>query len=88
MLSVVSNANIALSPIGINDNLEKLTSNHSIDFDKFRKEKSVLYIKIPANKQKQYSFLQNIFYHQFFNYMQEKIPSEFDLPVFCILDEF
>lgn len=87
-LSFVSNANIALSPIGINDNLEKLTSKHTINFENFRKEKSVLYIKIPANKQKQYSFLQNIFYHQFFNYMMESLPQKDDLPIFCLLDEF
>jgi len=87
-LSFVSNANIALAPIGINDNLEKLTSKHTINFENFRKEKSVLYIKIPANKQNQYSFLQNIFYHQFFNYMMEKRPNEKDLPIFCLLDEF
>jgi type IV secretory pathway TraG/TraD family ATPase VirD4 len=87
-LSFVTNANIALSPIGINDNLEKLTSKHTINFENFRKEKSVLYIKIPANKQKQYSFLQNIFYHQFFNYMMDKLPSKNDLPIYCLLDEF
>lgn len=88
ILSIISNANIALSPIGINDNLEILTSLNTIDFNIFRKQKTALYIKIPANKQKQYSFLQNIFYHQFFSYIQEKIPTEKDLPVFCILDEF
>lgn len=87
-LSFVTNANIALSPIGINDNLEKLTSTHTINFENFRKEKSVLYIKIPANKQKQYSFLQNIFYHQFFNYMMESLPLKNDLPIYCLLDEF
>ncbi len=88
ILSMVSTANIALSPIGINENLEKLTSSHTINFDNFRKEKSVLYIKIPANKQKQYSFLQNIFYSQFFNYVMEKLPSKSDLPIYCLLDEF
>lgn len=88
ILSIIANANIALAPIWINDNLEKLTSNYTLNFDIFRREKTILYIKIPANKQKQYSFLQNIFYHQFFSYMQEKLPSEKDLPIFCILDEF
>jgi type IV secretory pathway TraG/TraD family ATPase VirD4 len=88
VLSMVSTANVALSPLGINDNLEKLTSKHTINFDSFRKEKSVIYIKTPANKQKQYSFLQNIFYHQFFNYMMESLPKRGDLPIFCLLDEF
>lgn len=88
ILSMVTTANIALSPLGINDNLEKLTSSHTINFKDFREEKSVIYIKIPANKQKQYSFLLNIFYHQFFNYMMESLPKRDDLPIFCLLDEF
>jgi len=88
ILSMVSTANVALSPIGINDNLEKLTSNHSINFQDFRKQKSAIYIKIPEQKQEQYRFLLNIFYHQFFSAMMEKIPSQDDLPVFCLLDEF
>ena len=88
ILSMVSSANIALSAIGINDNLEKLTTNHSIDFNKTREEKSVIYIKIPGQKQKQYSFLLNIFYHQFFSQMMEKLPTKKDLPIFCLLDEF
>ena len=87
-LSMVSSANIALSAIGINDNLEKLTTNHSIDFNKFREEKSAIYIKIPGQKQKQYRFLLNIFYHQFFSQMMEKLPTKKDLPIFCLLDEF
>lgn len=88
ILSMVSTANVALSPIGINDNLEKLTSSHTINFDKFREEKSVLYIKIPEQKQKQYSFLVNIFYHQFFSEMMKTRPTDKDLPIFCLLDEF
>lgn len=88
ILSMVSTANVALSPIGINDNLEKLTSSHTINFSKFREEKSVLYIKIPEQKQTQYRFLLNIFYHQFFSEMMSKRPTTKDLPVFCLLDEF
>jgi len=88
VLSYVSTANTALNPIGINDNLEKLTLNHSINFKKFREEKSVLYIKIPTQKQDQYSFLLNLFYRQFFDSMMEKLPTKKDLPIFCLLDEF
>jgi type IV secretory pathway TraG/TraD family ATPase VirD4 len=88
LTSIIANVNTALNPIGINDNLEKLTANHSIDFDRFRKEKSVLYIKIPGQKQKQYKFLLNIFYQQFFNHMMIDLPSKDDLPIFGLLDEF
>jgi len=88
VLSYVSTANTALNPIGVNDNLEKLTLNHTIHFKNFRKEKSVLYIKIPAQKQEQYSFLLNLFYRQFFDSMMEELPTKKDLPIFCLLDEF
>jgi len=88
LTSIIATANIALNPIGINDNLEILTANHTIDIDKFRKEKSVIYIKIPGHKQKQYRFLLNIFYTQFFNHMQSKLPTKDDLSIYCLLDEF
>ncbi len=88
MLSIVSTANVALSPIAINENLAKLTSNHTINFDKIRAEKSVIYIKILGQKQRQYKFLLNIFYNQFFSYMMEKLPSKNDLAIYCLLDEF
>ena len=88
MLSILSTANVALSPIGINENLARLTVNHTIGFDKIRSEKSVIYIKIPGQKQKQYRFLINIFYSQFFSYMMEKLPTKKDLPIYCLLDEF
>lgn len=86
--SFISTANIALSPIGINENLEKLTYTHNIDFKKFREEKSVVYIKIKETSQEQYSFLLNLFYSQLFNEMMRNIPSKNDLPLYCILDEF
>jgi len=88
LTSIIATANIALNPIGINDNLEKLTANHTINIDKFRKEKSVIFIKIPGQKQKQYKFLLNIFYQQFFNHMMIDLPKKNDLPIFGLLDEF
>jgi len=88
LTSIIANANVALNPIGINDNLEKLTSSHTINFDSFRKQKTVLYIKIPWQKQSQYRFLLNTFYTQFFNHMMKKIPTDTDLPIYCLLDEF
>ena len=86
--SYLSTANTALSPIGINDDLEVLTASHNINFDKLREEKSVIYIKVPSQDQEQYTFLLNIFYTQLFDEMMKKVPSKKDLPVFTILDEF
>lgn len=86
--SFISTASTALSPIGINDNLEKLTYSHSIDFKKLREEKSVVFIKIEQQYQEQYSFLLNLFYSQLFNVMMDKLPNAKDLPLYCLLDEF
>jgi type IV secretory pathway TraG/TraD family ATPase VirD4 len=86
--SFIATASTALSPIGINDNLEKLTYTHSIDFKKFREEKSVVFIKIEQQYQEQYSFLLNLFYSQLFNVMMDKLPSAKDLHLYCLLDEF
>ncbi len=86
--SFISTANTALNAIGINDNLATLTASHTINFKNFREEKSILYIRIPAQKQEQYNFLLNLFYKQFFNVMMEKLPNKNDLPIYCLLDEF
>ena len=86
--SFIATASTALAPIGINDNLEKLTYSHSIDFKKFREEKSVVFIKIEQQYQEQYSFLLNLFYSQLFNEMMDKLPSAKDLHLYCLLDEF
>lgn len=84
----ISTANIALSPIGINDNLEKLTYSHSFDFKKLREEKSVVFIRIEQQYQEQYSFLLNLFYSQLFNVMMDKLPTKNDYAIYCLLDEF
>ena len=86
--SFIATASTALAPIGINDNLEKLTYTHSLDFKKFREEKSVVFIKIEQQYQEQYSFLLNLFYSQLFNEMMDKLPSAKDLHLYCLLDEF
>lgn len=86
--SFISTANVSLNAVAVNDNLSIITANHNINFENFRKEKSVVYIKVPQQKQEQYSFLLNLFYKQFFNVMMERLPSKTDLPVYCLLDEF
>jgi type IV secretory pathway TraG/TraD family ATPase VirD4 len=84
----ISTANIALSPIGINENLEKLTYSNTIDFKKIREEKSIVYIRIEQQHQAQYSFLLNLFYSQLFNKMMNNLPTKNDLDLYCLLDEF
>lgn len=86
--SFIATAQTALSPIGINDNLEKLTFSHSFDFKQLREEKSVVFIRIEQQYQEQYSFLLNLFYSQLFNVMMDKLPTSKDLDLYCLLDEF
>lgn len=86
--SFVTTANTALNAIGINENLARLTAYHSINFERFREEKSVIYIRLPTQKQQQYAFLLNLFYTQFFGVMMKQLPSKSDLSVYCLLDEF
>ncbi len=86
--SFLTTANIALSPIGINENLEKLTYSNSFNFEKLREEKSIVYIRVKETQQEQYSFLLNLFYTQLFNTMLDKFPTKNDLAIYCLLDEF
>jgi type IV secretory pathway TraG/TraD family ATPase VirD4 len=88
ILSYVASANTALAPIGINNNLEILTSKNEIDFSNLRTKKSIIYVVIPAHKQSQYSFLVNTFYSQLFSNLMTKIPSKNERSVYCLLDEF
>jgi type IV secretory pathway TraG/TraD family ATPase VirD4 len=88
VLSFISSAQAILSQIGINDKLKTLTASHTFDFKKLRQEKSIVYIRIPTHKQKQYNFLQNLFYTQLFNTVLEKLPNDRDLSIYCLLDEF
>ena len=86
--SYISTANTALSPIGINDNLEKLTYSHTFDFKILREKKTAVFIKVKQQHQERNAFLLNLFYTQLFNEMMEKLPTKNDLSVYSLLDEF
>jgi type IV secretion system protein VirD4 len=86
--SFISTANMVLNSIGVNDNLEILTASNSFDFERLRREKSVVYIRIPPHLQEQYNFIQNLFYTQFFNNVYDMGYSKKQIPVYCLLDEF
>ena len=86
--SYISTANTALSPIGINDNLEKLTYSNTFDFKILREKKSVVFIKVKEQHQERNAFILNLFYSQLFSEMMEKLPTNKDLSIYCLLDEF
>ena len=66
-----------------NRDMQRLLSHNDIDFNSFRKEKTILYIITPAEDQSYYQFLIDLFYTRFFSKMMKTIPTAHDLPVFC-----
>lgn len=87
LTSYATIAKTALKQIN-NRQIQKLLFRNDIDFDSFRKQKTVLYLIIPANQQSYYQFLIDVLYTRFFSKMMQKIPSSSDLNVYCFLDEF
>ena len=73
-----------------NQNLAKITTSNTIDFESFREEKTAFFIIIPQQKLSYYSFLLNILYTQMFNSAMEKAEDEIKdkLPIYFLLDEF
>jgi type IV secretory pathway TraG/TraD family ATPase VirD4 len=71
-----------------NRQIQKLLSRNDLNFPSFRKQKTVLYLIIPANQQSYYQFLIDVLYTRFFSQMMQKLPQASDLNVYCFLDEF
>jgi len=80
-------AKTALKQIN-NRQVQKLLSSNDLDLKKFRKEKTILYLIIPANQQSYYQFLIDVFYTRFFSQMMKSLPKRTDLNIYCFLDEF
>lgn len=86
LMSFVATVRTALS-IFADPHVASITSSDTIDFESFRKEKTVLYINNNVNDMKYYSVLSSIFFEQFFATVMSKLPEQADLPVFFLLDE-
>jgi type IV secretion system protein VirD4 len=86
LMSFVATVRTALS-IFADPDIAHITSSDTIDFESFRKEKTVLYINNNVNDMKYYSVLSSIFFEQFFATVMSKLPEQADLPVFFLLDE-
>ena len=71
-----------------NREIQKLLARNDIDFNSFRKQKTALYLIVPANQQSYYQFLIDVVYTRFFTVMMQKLPGTNDLSVYCFLDEF
>ena len=80
-------AKTALNSVS-DDSLKWLLSGNDLEFSRFRKEKTILYISFPAHKQEDYQFLIDVLYVRCFSALMERLPKKHDLSVYCLLDEF
>ncbi|MFI3222673.1 MAG: type IV secretory system conjugative DNA transfer family protein [Methylococcaceae bacterium] len=71
-----------------NRQIQKLLASNDLDFNRFRKEKTALYLIVPANQQGYYQFLIDVLYTRLFAVLMQRLPQGNDLSVYCFLDEF
>jgi type IV secretion system protein VirD4 len=86
LMSIVATVRTSLS-LFADPGLARVTSNDTIDFEGFRKQKTILYINNNVNDMKYYSSLSSILFEQFFASVMSKLPKQGDLPIFFLLDE-
>jgi type IV secretory pathway TraG/TraD family ATPase VirD4 len=86
LMSIVATVRTALS-LFADPGVARVTSTDTIDFESFRKQKTILYINNNVNDMKYYSSLSSIFFEQFFASVMSKLPKQGDLPIFFLLDE-
>lgn len=68
--------------------IKKLTATDTINFDDFRKKKTVLFLKLPVGVSSRYASVLSLFYTQLFHHLLNTPLAENDLPIYMIMDEF
>ena len=86
LMNVVASCKAALQ-LFESPQVAKVTSYDSIDFSHFRKQKTLLYLRIRLGDAKLLSCLVSIFFEQLYTYMLDKLPQKDDLDCFCLIDE-
>ena len=78
-----------LAAIGIfaNDGVAAVTSKNDIDFETFRKEKTIVFLRTSILDQKYFGVLTSIFFSQLWRYVLAHPPTNSDIPIFSVLDE-
>ena len=71
-----------------NQQVRELLKSNTIDLNRFRKEKSVIYLNFPESQQAYYQFIIDVFYSRLFTVLMSHRPTQNDLDVYCFLDEF
>ena len=86
LMSFVATVRTALS-IFADPQVARVTSSDTIDFESFRKEKTILFINNNVNEMRYYSTLSSVFFEQFFASVMSSLPKQNDMPVFFLIDE-
>lgn len=68
--------------------IRNLTNADTIRFEKFRTQKTVLFLKLPVGVSSRYAPVLNLFYTQFFRYLLNTDIDQTALPIYFLLDEF
>ena len=86
--SITATALSALSWLGDNPTLADITSVSNISFEAFRKHQHVLFIQSPVSDASLYAPMVSLVFQSFYRFAFSKLPSEDDLDIMMILDEF
>ena len=86
--SIIASALAALSFIGEDPMLCDITSRTTIHFEDFRRQSHALFVQIPVGDTKFYAPVVSMFFQEFYRYSFSYLPSDRELDIFCILDEF
>ena len=89
LMSIVATSSMALAPISNNEDLKKLLSTNSFDFNRLRSERIALFIQIPVQLSNSYNFLISTFISNMMNRaILNKIPTSNDNSITFFLEEF
>jgi type IV secretion system protein VirD4 len=86
LMSIVATARASLAIFG-DPSVAAVTSFDTIDFDRFRHEKTVLYINNSVSDMRYYSAISSVFFEQFVGALMKRLPNKGELPIFFLLDE-
>lgn len=86
--SIVASALSALSFIGDDPTLCDITCCNTIRFEDFRRRPHALFVQVPVGDVKYYAPMVSLFFQEFYRFAFSVIPTERELDIFMVLDEF
>lgn len=86
--SIIATAISAISWLGDNPVLCDITSITNVSFNDFRKSQHILFIQSPASDTKFFAPMVSLIFQSFYRFAFSSLPSENDLDILMILDEF